>query len=289
MITAERRTIVKEAKKILLVIRAGLWETFTDRKGIILLVLLGFILDNGVRPMVKNAMTVGKPLGVFEGFLMCMNNWYYLVIFLIGFVLLLTSVPRLDNNQFFLIYRTGKKNWLYGEIFQITISAVGYVMLLFCGCLIAVGKYSFIGNVWSDFTVYYKSEYEELLSDNYHFIDQQVFKYYLPYQAVLHSILLIILCMTLMGTVILFFAIINKKLIGIILNVIFILFVLIFNDYRAKIMWISPFCHAVLALHNIYVFKQRSIPLLYSYLYLILLEGLMIFLSLRKLKTKIFY
>jgi hypothetical protein len=137
--------------------------------------------------------------------------------------------------------------------------------------------------------VYYKSEYEELLSDDYHFIDQQVFKYYLPYQAVLHSILLIILCMTLMGTVILFFAIINKKLVGIILNVIFILFVLIFNDYRAKIMWISPFCHAVLALHNIYVFKERSIPLLYSYLYLILLEGLMIFLSLRKLKTKIFY
>jgi hypothetical protein len=239
--------------------------------------------------MVKNAMTVGKPLGVFEGFLMCMNNWYYLVIFFIGFVLLLTSVPRLDNNQFFLIYRTGKKNWLYGEIFQITISATAYVILLFCGCLISVGKYSFIGNIWSDFTVYYKSEYEKFLSDNYHFIDQQVFKYYLPYQAVLHSILLIILCMTLMGTVILFFAIINKKLIGIILNVIFILFVLIFNDYRAKIMWISPFCHAVLALHNIYVFKQRSIPLLYSYLYLILLEGLMIFLSLRKLKTKIFY
>ena len=137
--------------------------------------------------------------------------------------------------------------------------------------------------------MYYDSAYKELLSDNYHFVDQQVFKYYSPYKSVLHGILLLLLCMTLMGTIILYFTIINKKLIGILLNVILILFVLIFNEYRAGVMWISPFCHAVLALHNVFVYKQQSFSLGASYFYLLALEGMMVGLSLRKLKNKMFY
>ena len=95
--------------------------------------------------------------------------------------------------------------------------------------------------------------------------------------------------MTLMGTIILYCTIINKKLVGIILNVVLIFFVLIFYEYRTWIMWISPFCHAVLLLHNIFVYKRLSVPLPYSYLYLILLEGTMIVLSVRKLKNRMFY
>lgn len=280
---------MEEWKKTILILRAGLQETFSDKKGIILLVLLGFILDNGVRPMVDHAIEIGEPLGAFEGFIMCLNNWYYIIIFLIGFIFLLTSVPRMDSNQFLLIYRTGKKSWLFGEILQIVISAAAYILLLLAGCLAVTGKYSYIGNVWSNYTVYYDSAYKELLSDNYHFVDQQVFKYYSPYKSVLHGILLLLLCMTLMGTIILYFTIINKKLIGILLNVILILFVLIFNEYRAGVMWISPFCHAVLALHNVFVYKQQSFSLGASYFYLLALEGMMVGLSLRKLKNKMFY
>ena len=85
---------------------------------------------------------------------------------------------------------------------------------------------------------------KKLLSDNNRFIDQQVFKYYSPYQAVIHGVVLLLLCMVLMGTVTLYFSIMNKKLVAILLNVISILFVLIFNNYRIGAMWLSPFCHA---------------------------------------------
>lgn len=275
-------------KKTILVLRAGLQETFTDKKIIVLLLIIGFIIDNGVRQMVNNALQVGQPLGVFEGFIMCVNHWYYLIIFLIGFIFILASVPRLNSEQIFLIYRTGKKSWLFGEIIQVSVCAIIYIFLLLIGSIISCARYCYIGNIWSNFTVFYKTDYEALLSDNNRFIDQQVFKYYTPYQSLLHCILLLTLCLTLMGTIILFFTIQNKKLVGIILNILFILFVLIFNKYHIGVMWFSPFCHTVLALHNRYVYKQFSVPLLFSYLYLIILEGIIIFFSLKQLKNKMF-
>ena len=167
--------------------------------------------------------------------------------------------------------------------------SLAYILLLMAGCMVCAAKYSYIGNIWSNFTIYYKSSYEKLLSDNNRFIDQQVFKYYSPYQAVIHGVVLLLLCMVLMGTVTLYFSIMNKKLVAILLNVISILFVLIFNNYRIGAMWLSPFCHAVLALHNRYVYTEFSVSLGYSYAYLVLLEIIMIGLSIKQLKKKMFY
>ena len=42
-------------KKVLLILRPGLQESFADKKNIILLLIIGFILDNGVRVMVDHA------------------------------------------------------------------------------------------------------------------------------------------------------------------------------------------------------------------------------------------
>ena len=280
---------MENMKKMCLVTRSGLQKTFSDKRNVMLLLIIGFILDNGVRVLVMHAQQVRQPIGIFEGFIMCMNHWYYLIIFLVGYVLILTGIPRLDSDQLLLIYRTGKKGWFFGELLQIASVSLLYILLLFAGCVASAAKYSYIGNIWSNFTIDYKIRYESLLADNNRFVDQQVFKYYLPYEALVHSILLLLLCMVLMGTVTLYFSIRNKKLIAIIGNVVLILFVLIFNEYHTGIMWISPFCHAVLAMHNTYVFKEFSVSLGYSYGYLLILEIGMIFLSLKQLKKKMFY
>lgn len=280
---------MENMKKMCLVTRSGLQKTFSDKRNVMLLLIIGFILDNGVRVLVMHAQQVRQPIGIFEGFIMCMNHWYYLIIFLVGYVLILTGIPRLDSDQLLLIYRTGKKGWFFGELLQMAIVSLLYILLLFAGCVASAAKYSYIGNIWSNFTIDYKIRYESLLADNNRFVDQQVFKYYLPYEALVHSILLLLLCMVLMGTVTLYFSIRNKKLIAIIGNVVLILFVLIFNEYHTGIMWISPFCHAVLAMHNTYVFKEFSVSLGYSYGYLLILEIGMILLSLKQLKKKMFY
>lgn len=276
-------------KKAVLVLRAGLQETLTDKKTIVLLVIIGFILDNGVRRLIRNAMQVGQPVGIFEGFIMCLNHPYYLILFLVGFIFIMGSIPRLDSGQVFLIYRTGKKNWFLGEVMQVAVSAFVYILLLLAGCVISTLKYCYVGNIWSNFTVYYEEAYKPLLSDSNRLIDGQVFRYYTPYASALHGILLLTLCLTLMGSIILFCAVMDKKLPGIVINLCLIFFVLIFNNSHAAVMWISPFCHAFLALHNIFVYKELSVPLAYSYLYLLVCEGVVMAAAFRQLKNKMFY
>lgn len=279
---------MKEIKGILLVARTGLQRTFTDSKSIVLLIIIGFILDSGVRGMTDNAIAVGEPLGFTECFLMCINEGAYAVIFLAGFLFILSDVPRLDSSQIFLIYRTGKRNWLFGETLQVAVGAFLYTLLLFLGSIAASARYSFVGNTWSNFTVFYK-KYREMLSGSRLNVHERVYKYHLPYQAALHGFLLLFLCMVVMGTAIIFFSVIGKKAAGIVLNMVMVMLVLLFNEHRSMAMWVSPFCHAVLALHNVYVYRRLSVPLYWSYLYLAALEGLLLFLSLRKLERKMFY
>ncbi len=274
--------------KVLLVFQASLYKTLSDRKMIFLLLAIIFILDNGVNKMVENAERVGEPLGIFEGFIMCVNHWYYVIFFCIGFIFILTDVPRLDSDQLFIIYRTGKVQWILGEMLQIAVCASAYVLILLAGSMAVCARYSFWGNVWSNFTVNYESEYKGLLLNGNRYIDQQVFKYYLPFSSALNGVLLLILCLTFMGTAVLFFSIIHKKLIGIVLNVALIIFVALFNEYHAPAMWISPFCHAVLAMHNVYVYKKMSVSIGLSYLYFAVLQPILIFASVKALKNRNF-
>lgn len=280
---------IRNAKDVLIVTVIGLKETFTDRKVIIILLIIGFILDNGVRGMVSHGIQIQQPLGFLEGFIMCINHWHYVVVFLVGFLFLISSVPRLDSHQILLIYRIGKKNWFFGEVLQIIASAFIFTFILLLGCIAVCAQYSFIGDKWSNYTSNYKQLYETVFAGSNLYIDEQVYKYYMPYKSALHGFILLVFCMIVMGTIVLFFSIIEKKIAGIILNIILVLFVLVFFEYRSNVMWLSPFCHAIIMLHNVYIFKQLSVPLYYSYIYMASLEGILIFLSLKMLKNKMFY
>ncbi len=268
--------------------KASLLESITDRKNIILLLILGVMLDNGVRIFVEHAQQMGTPVNFAEGFLMCCNHWYYVVFLLIGFVFVLSDTPRLNEHRLFLIHRAGKKNWYFGEVLALCIYSFFYVLLFFLGTVAVCGKYSFVANVWSTFTVNYQSSYKELLSDSNRFVDQQVFKYYMPFEAAFHSFLLLWFCIIAMGLVILLFSILKKKMAGIIINLLMIVFVILFHGYRTLIMWISPFCHAVLMMHHVKVFKRMTVTVFWSYLYFVLLFAVLIFLSLKMLKRKEF-
>lgn len=275
-------------KNIINVAKTATFKSIADRKNIVLIIIIGFILDSGVNTFVQNARTVGQPLNLFESFIMCTNHWYFIVLLMMGLVFEFSNLPRLDEHQVLLIYRTGKVNWYIGEVLQICIYSVSYVLILLAGTIACSAGYSFTANQWSLFTVNYRYEYAELLSNDYRHIDEQVYRYFYPNQALLHGFALLCLCLITMGMVMLLFSIIKKKIIGILLNVFMIVFVILFDQYRSLIMWISPFCHAMLKMHNTFVFKQLSVPLGWSYLYYFVVMLLLSIVSVKMLKKKWF-
>lgn len=263
--------------KILHVTKTAFYKSMTDRKNIVLLLIIGFILDNGVAKFVSNTQKVNSSIYFGEGFIMCSNHWYYIVLLMFGFIFVMTDLPRLNHSQIFIIYRAGKIGWFIGELCNIIIYSLVYVLILLCGSIICCSRYSYIDNKWSEFTLNYEMLKLNIVSDSNRYIDYSIFKYYQPREALIHSFFLVWLCLIIMGMTILLFAILDKKKIAIIYNMIMILFVMIFFRYHARIMWLSPFCHAMIGLHNTFIYKRYSVSLAWSYIYdFIMINTLMI-------------
>ncbi len=276
---------VGKITKVINVARTAFIKGIVDKKNIVMLLIIGFIVDNGVRAYIDNAVSVAQPVNIFEPFIMCCNNWYYMVPFMIGFLFVIVDTPRLDQGQIFLIYRAGKNGWLLGEIAAVAIQSIVYLTLLFAGTVAMSFKHAFVGNIWSFFTVDYDAKYKTLLGGSDLSVHKQVFKYYMPYTAFINTVILMFLCMLFLGMVLLFSSVVHKKIIGVVTNVVLLFFLIVFGDYHSPVMWISPYCHMVLAMHNNFVYRELSVSLLWSYLYFAVGLSTIYIISIRYLKN----
>ena len=276
---------MKKLKQVLLIARCGLHSTFTDTRMVIPLLLIGFIYDNGVRRFVESAKSVQAPIGMFEPFILCMNDWKYTVVFLLGFIFILSGIPRVNNEFYFYIHRADKLVWLFGELLNVIVSSFLYLSLLFLVCLAGGAVYSFPGNVWSRYVVDYELVYKAKASHNIT-IDDSVFRYELPFKTALNAFLLMFLCLVVLGSIVLLLSIFGKKIIGLLLCVLCIGFMVIFSGYRSWWMWFFPTSHGVISLHHIYIYKKEMVELSFSYIYLLTAEFVLAVMSCVGLKRK---
>lgn len=275
-------------KQSFMIARCELRETFTDSKMVITLLVLGFIYDNGARKMVLAAQKAGVPLGFLEAFIRCLNDWRYGILFLLGFLFLWAGIPRINNEHIFSVYRAGKKVWLAGELIHLLIVSALYPLMLLGLCILGVSRYSFVGNIWSDYVIDYDLKYKEIVGSGLS-INASVFRYDYPYKTALNALLLMILCLLVLGSIVLFFSVINKKIAGMIIVMLLIGCMVIFSNYRIWWMWILPTSHSIISLHHIYVFKKYMVNLSFSYLYLTAVEIVLIILSVLFLRKKNYY
>ncbi len=276
---------MKKLKQVFLIARCGLYNTFTNTRMIIPPLLIGFIYDNGVRRFVDSAQSVQAPIGMFEPFILCMNNWKYTVVFLLGFIFVLSGIPRVNNEFCFFIHRADKLIWLFGEIVNVFLSSLLYLSLLFLVCLAGGASYSYPGNVWSKYVVDYELVYKGKTSYSIT-IDDSVFRYDLPFKTALNTFLLMLLCLVVLGSIVLLFSILNKKIIGLLLSVLFIGFMVIFSGYRSWWMWFFPTSHGVISLHHIYIYRSEMVGLGFSYVYLLTTFIILSLISCLMLKKK---
>ncbi len=280
---------MEKIKQIILIARLGLKVTFSDTKMVILLLALGFIYDNGVYGILKNAKEVGAPLGMFEAFILCTNSWFYVIMFFMAFVFFLIGIPRVNSEYIFFVQRTGKLTWLLGEILHVFVASAIYLLSLFVVCVAGVSAYSFTGNVWSDYTLDFDTKYEALLSGSQLHIESDVFRYGFPFQTTVHALLLMLFGMLVLGTIVILFSIINKKVVGIMVVVVSVGNTLLFSQLHSKWMWLSPVSHSLIKTHHVYILKKYLVPLSWSYAFLLGLEVILIVLCILLLRKKNYY
>ena len=122
-----------EVRKILSTARTEYVKWITNPRMIILGVMLIFINDFAVSPLLKNAEDMNSPLNILEPFIAVANSQLLILIIPAVYLTLISDFPRTDGNTLFFLLRTGKLNWLLGQVLFVIMTIFTFVGVVFAG------------------------------------------------------------------------------------------------------------------------------------------------------------
>ena len=100
-------------------------------------------------PLIQTANQRGELINILEPCIGMTNSGLVVFLLPLGYLVLMMEFPGIDTNMSWYIYRTGRKNWILGEMLFQFLSAASYLMFFSIICILHVWNISFWGNGWS--------------------------------------------------------------------------------------------------------------------------------------------
>lgn len=232
--------------------------------GMLLLVTKNLVID----PLVQRSVKYGEPLNIAEPFI-AVCNCPALLMFIPGvFIILIADFPDISGHTLFMIKRSGKINWLLGQLSAVLLYILTYMAVIFIGCCVFVYKNSYWGLNWSDVVTKYGSRFPnekngfeaQLLPSNLY--NQMNF-----FSAFLHTVLLLILYMFLIALILMMFRVLNLKIAGVFSAFAVVAAGLLTVTTGSEIRWAFPSAHAITWKHFTEVMRQPIVSMKTSYIY----------------------
>ena len=248
---------------------------------IIILVMLIFINDCAINPLLNHADKLGEKINLLEPFIAVGNSKFLLLVIPSVFMLLMSDFPKSDGNTIFLIIRAGRINWLFGQITFSIMSIVSYIGMVFLGTIIPIIKIAFVSKSWSNVITKYNNIFQE---DSNSFssmlITGNIYNQMNPIKVFTHTVFLTILYLFVITLILLLFYLLNLKFMGILINCLIMSLGSAFAFIESNIMWIMPVANSIISLHYSEIYKEPIVPIFQSYLYFFVLLLVLIITSL---------
>ena len=239
-----------------------------------------FMFTYFIKPMQELSQTFDTPMNVLEPFCAVVNSRTFLPLLIMGYMVLISDFPKLGDSAAFLLFRSGRLPWLCGQIMFLFMSSLTYILSILFSSMSCVASNSFILNAWS-----------LVLKESYPFagIHNSVLRQARPYEALMHGILLVVLFAVCVGCVQLVFALRQKKVISVFINVSCIAAGLIMLIVDIKLKWAFPISNAVFGWHYHDIYNYVIFPIRNSYIYFGSLISALIILLWRMVRRCSFY
>lgn len=224
-------------------------------------------------------LSIGEKANIFDPFILASGGMETFIYIFLGFLLLISDAPFMDQRTSYAVLRTGKVTWATGMIIYIAFAAAIYYLFMFVLSALLVSGNAIVTRLWSDpmYTLAVEQPVGALIEYGISYSFGVPFMTrYNSVEAVLISISLQILYSVVIGMSAFTININAKKIVGT-LSAIVIHFIG-YSIYKATSgfggnQWLSPFANAVAVYHN-YDGSPHSAPfptLSYSYTMFILL------------------
>lgn len=244
-----------------------------------------FMFTYFIKPMNELSAVFDTPMNVLEPFCAVVNSRTFLPLVIMGYMVLISDFPKLGDFSVFMILRSGRLPWLCGQIMFLFMSSLTYILSILFSSMVCVASNSFMLNAWSLVQrKYWLADDAVKQAHPFAGIDNSVLRQARPYEALAHGIVLVVLFAVVVGCVQLVFALRQKKVISVFINVSGIAAGLIMLIVDIKLKWLFPISNAVFGWHYHGMFNYVLWPIRYSYIYFIILISALLILLLRMAK-----
>ena len=244
----------------------------TDTRMIIIAVLLIFIYTFAQEPLLSNAELMNEPLNVFEPFIAVANSGVILLILPLTFMTLIADFPKIDTSTVLYIYRTGRVNWLLGQIIKLIMMALSFITVIFLGSVIPMIPKGFLADIWSNVATGFSLMFPERSgSFGVRLLPENLYNQLSVYDAAFKSYVLIFAYLIIIGLVLLFFSLVKMKACGFFVCGGMILLGTALCSIKSSLMWIMPMANSIIWLHYTKYYRAPVVPIWFSVFYLCLI------------------
>ena len=220
-------------------------------------------------PLLRNAERMHASLLVIEPYIALINSNFMILIMPVLFLVLLSDFPRVDANAYFYLVRTGKTNWVLGQLLYGVVITAGYLLMQFAGMVIPVLAEGRWGTGWSPVITDFAREFPEYAqSAGAVSIQPQLYYHVPPWEAVLVGSALLAAYLYLLLLIKLLCFLLRAKTMGLLLCFFVIAFGTGLCTTFSQMRFLMPMGNSVLGIHYSQYYMEMVYPLEYSVIYI---------------------
>ena len=249
----------------------------TNPRNIIVIVLLIFIKTLFIDTLAQRADRYGSPMNVLEPFIAVGNSWVAVLLLPSVFLVLMSDFPKFDGNSLFVICRSGKQNWLYGQALFALMAVASYIAVVFLAVVgMSVGNTVF-NSSWSEVTRFYAAKFpDEMNTFATLLLPENLYNQLDPICTMVHTLVLIVLYLFLLSLVLLICRISSGKMTGIFICTAVIALGVATCALGNDLMWLFPMSNSIIWMHYTEIIREPIKPIWYSYLYFVIADILLV-------------
>lgn len=162
-------------------------------------------------------------------------------------VVIMADFPRVSGNTYFYLTRTGRINWIMGQIIFQIVSLLTYLLFVIISTLVQTVSFSFLINGWS--LVVTESDKSSAMYD---LIPMNLYNQMSPYEAFAISYLLLFMFLLSCSLAMLLASIYGKKTLTFWVVMISIAVGIVFCAVKSKWMWVFPVSNPITRMISIF-------------------------------------
>lgn len=234
--------------------------------------LLVFIYNLVITELLLRADKTGLPVNVAESFVAVGSSGILLMFLPSVFMIIISDFPDMGSHLLYSVHRAGRLSWLFGKLIAALLSAVAYVVGMLAACCLMTASKGYWGFEWSETVTKYLSMFPEdrhtLMSE---YLPSNLYNQMSLANALLNTVLLLILYLFLLSLIIMFFRICGMKVAGIAAAFAVVAAGVLTCAIKVKTMWAFPMANTITWLHYDAALRKPVKPMYQSYIYLAVL------------------